>query len=153
MLIRVDEASERAIYAQIADGVRGEIAAGRVRPGETLPPARTLAIGLGINMHTVLHAYQQLRDEGIIELRRRRGAVVTAAAGALSDLSAEIAALVSRAAVLGISADTLAALIARSELESASASQPESKSAAESQTRVPASLVADPADGDAEVAA
>ncbi|WP_075205222.1 GntR family transcriptional regulator [Leucobacter musarum] len=145
MLIRVDEASERAIYAQIADGVRGEIAAGRVYPGETLPPARTLAIGLGINVHTVLRAYQQLRDEGIIDLRRRRGAVVTAAAGAISDLAGEIAALVSRAATVGISADTLAALIARSE------SGP--KSDAESQTPGPASLLADPGDGNAEVAA
>ena len=68
MLIRIDPSSERAIYAQIADSVRASIAAGRGRPGETLPPARVLAQGLDVNQHTVLHAYQLLRDEGFVDL-------------------------------------------------------------------------------------
>ena len=33
---------------------------------------------LGAAVAAVLHAFQQLRDEGVIELRRGRGAVVTA---------------------------------------------------------------------------
>ena len=51
---------------------------GNVGPGDKLPSARDLASSLGINMHTVLRAYTTLRDEGAIELRRGRGAVVTA---------------------------------------------------------------------------
>ncbi|MEU2050598.1 GntR family transcriptional regulator, partial [Streptomyces albidoflavus] len=50
---------------------------GGFAPGDRLPAARTLADSLGVNVHTVLRGYQQLRDEGLIELRRGRGAVVT----------------------------------------------------------------------------
>ena len=114
MLIRVDESSDRPIYLQIADAVRGELVAGRLGIGGALPPARTLAQGLGINVHTVLRAYQHLRDEGLIDLRRRRGAVVTGAAGALAELRDDISALVARAARVGVSAETLASLVARS---------------------------------------
>lgn len=114
MLIRVDESSERAIYAQIADSVRTDISLGRISPGTVLPPAREIAAGLGINVHTVLRAYQLLRDEGLIDLKRRRGAVVTQAAAAIADLRAEVQALVARAATLGVSPDALAALVAGS---------------------------------------
>lgn len=116
MLITVNEASERPIYAQIADGVRAEVIAGHLHAGDTLPPARSLAIGLGINVHTVLRAYQLLRDEGLIDLRRRRGAVVTGAAAAITELKDDVAALVARAARAGVSTDTLAALISRTEV-------------------------------------
>lgn len=111
MLIRVDPASERAIYEQIADSVRAGIASGRVRAGETLPPARSLAAGLEVNQHTVLHAYQLLRDEGLVDLRRGRGAVVTAAAGAIAELHREAQALAARAAELGVGSAALAALV------------------------------------------
>lgn len=112
MLIRVDESSERAIYAQIADSVRADIAEGRVGPGATLAPARRVAAALGINVHTVLRAYQQLRDERLIDLRRGRGAVVTATASTLVELHGEIEQLVARARTLGVSAETVAAMVA-----------------------------------------
>ena len=112
MLIRVDEASERPLYAQIADSIRSDLAAGRVVPGAVLPPARDVAAGLGINVHTVLRAYQDLRDEGLVDLRRRRGAVVTAAAAGVAELRAEVQELVNRAAALGVAPSTLAAVVA-----------------------------------------
>ncbi|QAB17053.1 GntR family transcriptional regulator [Leucobacter muris] len=112
MLIRIDEASERPIYAQIADSVRADVASGRIGPGGSLPPAREVATGLGINVHTVLRAYQQLRDEGLIDLKRRRGAVVTPAAARLAELQGEVRALVDRAAQLGVGTALLAALVA-----------------------------------------
>lgn len=111
MLIRVDPASERAIYAQIADSVRGEIAAGNLRPGDALPPARQVAVGLDVNQHTVLHAYQLLRDEGFIDLRRGRGAVVTAKAAGIAELYREAQELAARAARLGVAPSALAAIV------------------------------------------
>ncbi|WP_083451464.1 GntR family transcriptional regulator [Leucobacter celer] len=120
MLVRVNEASERPIYAQIADSVRADIAGGRVGPGAALPPAREVATGLGINVHTVLRAYQQLRDEGLIDLKRRRGAVVTQRATGVAALRDEVRRLVDRAAQLGVDAAALAALV-ESTAESGSA--------------------------------
>lgn len=112
MLIRVDPSQGRAIYEQIADAVRADIAAGRLLTGDVLPTARTVATGLDVNHHTVLHAYQLLRDEGLVDLRRGRGAVVTSAAGALAQLYREAHALASRALQLGVGAAALAALVA-----------------------------------------
>lgn len=111
MLIRIDAASERPIYAQISDSLRASIAAQRIRAGEALPPAREIAEGLGVNAHTVLRAYQELRDEGLVDLRRGRGAVVTGAAPGLVALHSDVAELVARARALGISSGTLAAMI------------------------------------------
>jgi DNA-binding transcriptional regulator YhcF (GntR family) len=78
MLFRVDPSSAVGLADQLAAQVRGALAAGTVAAGEQLPPARHVAAGLDINMHTVLRAYQMLRDEGLIDLRRGRGAVVRA---------------------------------------------------------------------------
>ncbi|MEA2432731.1 MAG: hypothetical protein QOG54_188 [Actinomycetota bacterium] len=77
MLISIDPQNKEPLFEQISSQLRGEIARGEVRKGEQLPPARILAEGLDVNMHTVLRAYALLRDEGLIELRRGRGAVVS----------------------------------------------------------------------------
>lgn len=111
MLLTIDPQSERPLFEQVASSVRQAIAEGRMRPGDRLPAAREIAAALGMNLHTVLHALQDLRDEGLIDLRRGRGAVVTASAASVADLRAEIQSLLAKASAQGLSADTLAALI------------------------------------------
>lgn len=78
MLIRVDTSSPVGLADQIAAAVRAALADGSLAPGSPLPSARQIAAGLDVNMHTVLRAYQALRDEGLIDLRRGRGATVRA---------------------------------------------------------------------------
>lgn len=78
MLFRVDPTSGTGLAEQIAGQVRGALGAGDLKPGDKLPAARELAAGLEVNMHTVLRAYSVLRDEGLIELRRGRGAQIRA---------------------------------------------------------------------------
>ena len=117
MLLRVNPASPEPIYAQVASAVRWEVAAGRVLPGERLPGARELAAALGVNLHTVLRGYQELRDEGVVELRRGRGAVVTHGASRIAGLAAALRAFVAEARRVGLTATEAAAMV-REEMSS-----------------------------------
>ena len=117
MLVRIDPNSSVPLFAQIAASIRMDAAAGRTRPGDRLPAARDVAHSLGVNLHTVLHAYQQLRDEGLVDMRRGRGAVVTEAVAPLSALHDDIVALAARARALSLPADTLASLVTEAALE------------------------------------
>lgn len=109
--MRIDAESDVPLFAQIAASVRVDAATGRVRAGDRLPAARDVAAALGVNVHTVLHAYQDLRDEGLVELRRGRGAVVTAQADALAGLHHDTRELVARARAAGLPPHALAALV------------------------------------------
>jgi DNA-binding transcriptional regulator YhcF (GntR family) len=77
MLFEIDTLSAAPIYGQIAACVRRAIADGSLKPGSKLPPSRDLARELDVNMHTVQRAYSELRDEGLLELRQGRGAIVS----------------------------------------------------------------------------
>jgi len=76
MLIKIDFNSEEAIYMQLHNQIIMGIATSRIREGDSLPSVRQMADTIGINMHTVNKAYAVLREEGIIQLDRRRGAVI-----------------------------------------------------------------------------
>lgn len=108
MIINVDLAAEVPIYQQIRDQVVEAIAHGTLTEGSTLPPIRTLAADFGINFHTVNKAYDLLRQEGLIRLSRKTGAVVTAAATDQylpSDWTAKARTLLAEAVARGIPAD------------------------------------------------
>lgn len=111
MLIRVDPSSEAPIFEQLAASVRAEVARGALVPGDRLPAARDLADSLDVNIHTVLHAYQALRDEGLVDLRRGRGAVITDQAVAGVELHGSVRELVAEARRLGVGAPAVIALI------------------------------------------
>jgi DNA-binding transcriptional regulator YhcF (GntR family) len=64
------------IYQQIRDRVVEQIAMGEARRGDPLPSTRQLAADFGVNFHTVNKAYDLLRQEGIIRINRKSGAVV-----------------------------------------------------------------------------
>ncbi len=66
------------LYRQIADGVRGLIAGGRLGEGDTLPSVRKLGGMLGVNLNTVAKAYRVLAEEGVVELRHGAAARVLA---------------------------------------------------------------------------
>lgn len=76
MLIQIDFASDLPIYRQLRDQIVIGLATGQLEAGEELPSVRRLAADLGINLHTVHKAYQQLRDEGFLVLDPRSGAVM-----------------------------------------------------------------------------
>ncbi|MCL3859671.1 GntR family transcriptional regulator [Actinotalea sp. K2] len=77
MLFRIDPTAAEPLFEQLAVQVRSAVARGDLTAGTRLPAARDLAASLAVNLHTVLRAYQELRDEGLIELHRGRGAVIS----------------------------------------------------------------------------
>lgn len=103
MLIRIDPSSPVPLGDQVAASVRGAVADGHATAGDRLPPAREVAATLGINLHTVLRGYQQLRDDGLVDLRRGRGAVLTArATGGRAELDRKATELADLARRLGL---------------------------------------------------
>ena len=76
MLIEIDFNSDEALYVQLQNQIIMGIATATIQEGESLPSVRQLADTVGINMHTVNKAYSILKQEGFIQLDRRRGAVV-----------------------------------------------------------------------------
>jgi len=63
--------------SEIAADVETAIRDGRLRPGQALPPVRTLAIELRLSPATVASAYQRLRLKGIARGHRRAGTRIT----------------------------------------------------------------------------
>lgn len=111
MLFSIDASSLTPIYDQLSAGIRAQVMSGELESGARLPAARDLAESLDINVHTVLRAYQQLRDEGFIELRRGRGATVANRGTDYQQLTRDIARVVTEAKRLDLSPSALGALI------------------------------------------
>ena len=109
MLVRVDPESPQGLAEQIVDQLRAAIATGTLAEGSRLPPARELAAGLDVNVHTVLRAYADLREQTVSDVRRGRGAHVVPGAGDTlrAQLSEQVAALVAQAARLGVDREQL----------------------------------------------
>ncbi|MED4205703.1 GntR family transcriptional regulator [Neobacillus mesonae] len=76
MFITLDLESEEPIYTQLKHQIIAGIAKKDLSPGEALPSVRSLASDLGINLHTVNKAYQQLKQEGFILIHRQKGVVI-----------------------------------------------------------------------------
>jgi GntR family transcriptional regulator len=68
------------IYRQVRDRVVVMILDGTLKEGDPLPSVRTVATDYRLNPLTVLKAYQELVDEGLVEARRGRGMFVNAGA-------------------------------------------------------------------------
>jgi GntR family phosphonate transport system transcriptional regulator len=67
-----------ALWSDIAETLRIEIASGLYRPGAKLPTEAALSARFGVNRHTVRHALQALAEAGIVHSRRGAGVFVTA---------------------------------------------------------------------------
>lgn len=76
MIIKIDFNSDEAIYMQLRNQIVLGIATSTLQEGDSLPSVRQLADEIGINMHTVNKAYTVLKQEGLIRLDRRKGAVI-----------------------------------------------------------------------------
>ena len=73
MMIRIDPGASTPIYMQIVERLHSLMVAGKLSPGDQLPPVRQLAETLKINFNTVARAYRWLEEAGLLSMRQGRG--------------------------------------------------------------------------------
>jgi GntR family transcriptional regulator len=117
MQIHLDSGDGVPIYLQIVNQVKYLVAAGRLLPGEELPPIRTLAERLVINPNTVARAYRELEHAGVVTKRSTTGTFVAPVgsspgrAECLAALAARVDGVLAEAGQMGVGVDELCALI------------------------------------------
>ena len=74
--MNIDPRADRAVYHQIADLLRAQIARGDLAPGQKLPSERELMESYGAARETVRRALRVLMAEGRVEARRGVGVFV-----------------------------------------------------------------------------
>ena len=127
MILNVDLTSEVPLYQQLRDRIVEAIADGVLAEGSSLPPIRALAADFGINFHTVNKAYDLLRQQGLIRLNRKTGAVVTTTVADQpfrAEWTARARTLLAEAVAKGLPPDEVLKAC-RSVLDSFATSQPE----------------------------
>jgi uncharacterized protein (TIGR01319 family) len=70
MDIKIDPKSPVPLYKQIVDGMLLVISSRRMELGEKLPSVRSLAVDLGVNPATIVRAYSELEEMGLIETKQ-----------------------------------------------------------------------------------
>ena len=105
------------IYRQIVNQVKYLVAAGRLAPGEELPPIRSLAEQLVINPNTVARAYRELEHAGVVSKRHGSGTYVSENGSPLKKsarrqiLNERADALAAEAAHLGVELEELLEIV------------------------------------------
>lgn len=80
------------LYRAIADALASDVASGRLRGGERLPPQRDLARGLGVDLTTVSRAFAAAASAGLTVSEGRRGTFVRERPGSQGEIPANEAA-------------------------------------------------------------
>lgn len=75
-MFNIDFSSREPIYEQLYNNVIRLVSFGALKPGEKLPPVRSLASSLGVNPNTVAKAYQMLERDGIVYSAVGRGSFI-----------------------------------------------------------------------------
>jgi DNA-binding transcriptional MocR family regulator len=66
-------AAEAPLYERLAHDLGASIAKGQLRAGDRLPSVRRLARERSVSVATVLQAYFELENEGLVEVRPKSG--------------------------------------------------------------------------------
>ena len=74
-MFSVNPQSGIPIYRQLMDQIRRLVSSGQLKPGDTLPSVRKLALRHAVNTMTISKAYSLLEAEGLLE--RQRGKAMT----------------------------------------------------------------------------
>jgi GntR family transcriptional regulator len=77
MQIRIVSDDGVPIYIQIVNQVKHLVASGRLAPGDEMPSIRVLAAQLTVNPNTIVRAYLELEQAGIVTKRNGTGTYVS----------------------------------------------------------------------------
>jgi len=122
MWLSIDTKSERPIYLQIVLQIKEQVRKGDLKAGDELPSVRELAESLGVNMHTVRFAYLRLRDQGILNLRLGRRAIINKIitpsnkTGVESEIQGRLDEITTDALLMGLTSSDLHKLLAQQTL-------------------------------------
>lgn len=117
MHIHLDPGDGVPIYLQIVKQVKYLVAAGRLLPGEELPPIRALAERLVINPNTVARAYRELERAGVVTKRSTTGTFIAPWGNGpgrqecLTVLAGRIDVLLAEANQMGVELDELCEMV------------------------------------------
>ncbi|HEY1378657.1 MAG TPA: GntR family transcriptional regulator [Gemmataceae bacterium] len=119
MHIHLSPADGVPIYLQIVTQVKYLVAAGRLSPGDELPPIRALAERLVVNPNTIARAYRELEAAGVVVTNRGGGTRVADAGPAparrecLAALTKRIDALLAEARQMNVGTEEVIDLVRR----------------------------------------
>src|ERR1700691_5193588 len=109
MFLSIEPDGPVPMYQQIRDRIVEAIAGGEQPAGWALPSTRELAVDRCINFHTVNKSYDILRQEGLVRINRKSGAVIRRDAGSgppdpgwTQDWTGRLATLLAEAAAQGM---------------------------------------------------
>ncbi len=85
----IDYKSDVPIYEQVCREIILGIARGDLQRGQALPSVRKLAEEVGVNLHTIHKAYNQLKDMGYVNVDRRVGVTIADQFGDLDEKTKE----------------------------------------------------------------
>jgi GntR family transcriptional regulator len=71
--LKYNQRKKKPIYEQIANYIKQSIIDQRYKENQPLPSLRSLADYLGVNIHTVQNAYNQLEQQGYIYTLKGQG--------------------------------------------------------------------------------
>jgi GntR family transcriptional regulator len=117
MQIQINTHDGVPIYLQIVNQIKYLVSAGRLNPGDELPPIRVLAEKLIVNPNTIARAYRELELAGVVEKRRTAGTYISAEGSRLAKrernkiLSGRIDQLLAEANQMDVSFEELLKLI------------------------------------------
>ncbi|MCC7209031.1 MAG: PLP-dependent aminotransferase family protein [Anaerolineae bacterium] len=75
--VTLDKRAAEPIYRQLIRAIRAQIESGALQPGDRVPPSRDLADALAISRISVVNAYAELQDAGLLEAHPGRGTFVS----------------------------------------------------------------------------
>lgn len=116
--MRIELRSPLSVYEQIKVGIKEAIMLGCFEQDSQLPSIRELAKDIQVNPNTVVRAYRELENEGIIFSRPGIGFVVTVDKAGIKeklmeDFEAQLEPLLKRIIKMGISKDDINEVVER----------------------------------------